>query len=100
MIIAFGILFYILSHVDYEFVPVQCFLSAECSGKLLADLTNSIYFSGITFYTVGYSDLLKPPVSGHLGIVKNFLVLFEAALGMIFTSSIVIALLNKYHVRK
>ncbi len=58
-------------------------------------LFECVYFSGITFFTIGYSDILDG-LTEKRAILKEMLVLIEAGLGISLCSSLLASLLNKY----
>ncbi|MGP8154910.1 MAG: ion channel [Smithella sp.] len=61
----------------------------------IKDIVEYIFFSGITFFTIGYSDILKETVS-TIEPIRKILDLIEAGIGIILTSTILISFMNKY----
>lgn len=95
-VIFFGIVFYMISHANSALLSFSDLLNPNIINTVFHELANSVYFSGITFYTVGYSDLLDGFVSGNYIFIKQLLVIIEAAIGIIFSSAILISFMNKY----
>jgi len=70
------------------------FIYKNIAGTTIS-LYDTIYFSGITFFTIGYSDVFDK-FTGISAIVKNTLVLLEGGLGISLCSSLLASLMNKY----
>ena len=95
----FGILFYCINHVGDRLLSFEEFSSPTTLFNVLRELINSVYFSGITFFTIGYSDTLgEAPKS--VEPLRQILILIEAAMGIILTSTILLSFMNKYLTNK
>jgi hypothetical protein len=99
MILLFGLLYFGIGYLDGKFPELATTNDLSCIKSIAYQLSKSIYFSGITFYTIGYSDLMENISNQNLVVLKELLALLEGFLGVIFTSSIIISLLNRYRIQ-
>lgn len=99
MIVIFGIAFYSINNFGCRFLTLSEISTPSALSRVAADLINSIYFSGITFFTIGYSDIIGESVS-TIEPIRKVLILLEAGLGIILTSTILLSFMNKYLSRK
>lgn len=98
IIFVFGLAYLLLAHLGSSPVISENKMPFNIA-EYLSVLVKYIYFSGFTFYTIGYSDIMENLVNQHLVLIKQVLVLLEGCIGVICNSSIVVALLNKHRIR-
>ena len=99
MILIFGIAFYSINNFGCRFLTLSEISTPSVLSRVAVDLINSIYFSGITFFTIGYSDIIGESVS-TIEPIRKVLILLEAGIGIILTSTILLSFMNKYLSRK
>jgi hypothetical protein len=99
-IFSFGILYYLAAHTGDSLMTFNQLMSESSVKNIILDLNKFIYFSVITFYTIGYSDL-PDSIKMHDGAVfiKQYLVFFEAIIGVFINSSIIISLMNRHGIK-
>ena len=85
VIIIFGISFYSIKNFDNRMLTLSELLNPNIMAIVLTDLIDSVYFSGITFFTIGYSDIIGESNS-ILEPTRKLLILLEAGIGIILTS--------------
>lgn len=88
-ILIFGILFYLIDYIGLLLSGNMIF-GAKYLVQNLKDLFEYIYLSGITFTTIGFTEL------GNLSWLSRFLILIEGCLGVATLSLFVTALVKKY----
>lgn len=77
--------------IDLSSNATSSIFTIDCLLKLL----NSIYTSGLTFFTIGTFNI-SPEESVIISIFKQVVTLLEAGLGIILTSTILVSFMNKY----
>lgn len=93
-ILFFSILYFLMSSEVQNLIQTGAFIAKSSLPKIFDNLKNSFYFSGITFFTIGYGDELCVPNSFQW--VKSILIFLEAGIGVSFFASFVLGLSNKY----
>jgi len=80
-----------LFSIGYFFITKETFSFAQ-----------SLFFSGITFFTIGYSDMtiIKDVSVIKCGgdFLKQFFIFAEAGLGMFLSSSLLVSIINKHKI--
>ncbi len=99
VIIGFGIVYYLMAHFGFRFLSYKELFSATKLLDVAGELIDSIYFSGITFFTIGYSDIIGA-ASKSIEPFRKITILIEAAMGIILTATILVSFMNKYLTKK
>ncbi len=85
-IFVFGLIFHTFDTYDNQLITWS---------KIMGKLANDIYFSGLTFLTIGYPATPANSIES-IHIIKKIFVIFEAGIGILLSSSLLISFMNKY----
>jgi hypothetical protein len=99
VIISFGLIYYAIANFQYSFFPIHDFTLLSTWKQIAIDLVNAIYFSGITFFTIGFGDIAGND-SILAEVARKGFVLVEAGLGILLSSTLLISFLNRHQVTK
>jgi hypothetical protein len=98
-IVFFGIVFYIIHHFNCRLLSLEELFYKGNFFNVFSEVIDAIYFSGITFFTIGYGETLGV-ASNSIEPIRKIFILSEAGTGILLTSSVLISFINKYLIKK
>jgi len=99
IIITFGLIYYTILNFNNRFFLIEDFTMISTWRQIVIDLVNAIYFSGITFFTIGFGDIAGND-STIAEVARKGFVLIEAGLGILLSSTVLVSFLNRYQITK
>ncbi len=90
---SFGKPFLLLFYATFVILFFSCFYyhcgNLKISNEVVNTYWDCLYFSGVTFTTIGYGDI--QPVG-----ITRFFAMFEGFIGIILSSALLVSMVNKY----
>lgn len=89
-ILLFGVLYHILDLFDYFYSGNKLEINSETLRNGVSNFVNRIYYSGYTFTTTGYGDIVTN------NWLTKILAIYEAILGVSVLALFIMALTRRY----